>query len=55
MLRRGCYQWKEGDRVGVGWHGGNDLVREDAGAEILPCAVNRKSPGMISMAVMPNS
>src|SRR5436190_22131825 len=47
-------EWRKGQRVGVGWHGGHCFVCAHAGAAISPCASIAKSPASISMADMPS-
>src|SRR6266550_537921 len=39
-------QWKEGDRVGVGWHGGHDLVCDRCRRGDFAMCVNRKVTGI---------
>src|SRR6266513_2421656 len=39
-------QWKEGDRVGVGWHGGHDLVCNRCRRGDFAMCVNRKVTGI---------
>ena len=39
-------QWKEGDRVGVGWHGGHDLVCDRCRRGDFAMCVNRKATGI---------
>src|SRR5207248_4559239 len=39
-------QWKEGDRVGVGWHGGHDLVCHRCRRGDFAMCVNRKVTGI---------
>ena len=39
-------QWKEGDRVGVGWHGGHCLVCDRCRRGDFAMCVNRKVTGI---------
>src|SRR5205814_1368456 len=39
-------QWKKGDRVGVGWHGGHDLVCDRCRRGDFAMCVNRKVTGI---------
>src|SRR5213076_75281 len=39
-------QWKEGDRVGVGWHGGHDLVCDRCRRGDFAMCLNRKVTGI---------
>src|SRR5213082_2744548 len=39
-------QWKEGDRVGVGWHGGHDFVCDQCRRGDFAMCVNRKVTGI---------
>lgn len=42
----GVTNWKQGDRVGVGWHGGHDFVCEECRRGDFTMCVNRKITGI---------
>jgi len=45
-LGAGVTGWKEGDRVGVGWHGGHDFVCDECRRGDFAMCVNRKVTGI---------
>ena len=48
-------EWKKGQRVGVGWHGGHDFVCEQCRRGDFAMCVNRKVTVSISTADMPST
>jgi D-arabinose 1-dehydrogenase-like Zn-dependent alcohol dehydrogenase len=42
----GVTQWKKGQRVGVGWHGGHDFVCDECRRGDFAMCVNRKTTGI---------
>jgi D-arabinose 1-dehydrogenase-like Zn-dependent alcohol dehydrogenase len=45
LVGEGVTQWKKGQRVGVGWHGGHDFVCEQCRRGDFAMCVNRKITG----------
>ena len=45
-LGNGVTNWKKGDRVGVGWHGGHDFVCDECRRGDFGMCVNRKVTGI---------
>jgi D-arabinose 1-dehydrogenase-like Zn-dependent alcohol dehydrogenase len=46
LVGEGVTNWKKGDRVGVGWHGGHDFVCDECRRGDFAMCVNRKVTGI---------
>jgi alcohol dehydrogenase/propanol-preferring alcohol dehydrogenase len=46
LIGEGVTNWKKGDRVGVGWHGGHDFVCDECRRGDFAMCVNRKVTGI---------
>src|ERR1700757_2609166 len=46
LAGEGVTNWKKGDRVGVGWHGGHDFVCDECRRGDFAMCVNRKVTGI---------